>query len=313
MAVVDGTDCPADEIPRVEVEDRRQVEPSAPSNDELGRIADPPLVRGGSDEVLSEEVGSDRLVMIAHRRAFDALPHAGLQPLGLLQSNHAFPAHPVPLLAQVAVDAGTTIRTATRLMGGTNQHPELPVLLRTRRGRSPRPRIEPAAGHLEHLTEVRNRHRGLLRLDERESYSLSFAKKAAAFFRTSRSTRNRRFSFRSRRNSSRSSLVNPVRPFVRSARARSIPGAQRRLGQIEVAGDPTDRLAFVEHEPHRTRFVLVVKLPAWPPGLRRLDLRGHRNRLSEGVLDTGSSPHPLETNSVKRTVTHPLRHDARSA
>ena len=54
---------------------------------------------------------------------------------------------------------------------------------------------------------------GLLRLDERESYSLSFAKKAAAFFNTLRSTRNRRFSLRSRRSSSRFSLVKPVRPF----------------------------------------------------------------------------------------------------
>ena len=62
---------------------------------------------------------------------------------------------------------------------------------------------------------------GLLRLDPREFHRWSFAKKAAAFFRTSRSMRSSRTSLRSRANSSRSAVVRPVLPFVRSARASS--------------------------------------------------------------------------------------------
>ena len=139
-------------------------------------------------------------------------------------------------------------------MGGTNQHAQLAVPARVGRRRPTYPGIKATPRDVANLTQVSD-YGGLLRLDERESYSLSFAKKAAAFlrnssartrcsrlyqrvvreflvqqearprskvFNTSRSTHNRRFSLRSRRRSSRSSLVKPVWPFVRSARARRI-------------------------------------------------------------------------------------------
>src|SRR5207253_610373 len=61
------------------------------------------------------------------------------------------------------------------------------------------------------------------RVNQRERVASSFAKKAAAFFRISRSSRSWRFSFRSCDNSSRSAVVSPVRPLVRLARARCTP------------------------------------------------------------------------------------------
>src|SRR5262249_47035273 len=64
------------------------------------------------------------------------------------------------------------------------------------------------------------RLRGLLRLDERELHPFSFAKKAAAFFSISRSTRSSRTSLRSFASSSFSSLVSVPRLLLpASARA----------------------------------------------------------------------------------------------
>src|SRR5204863_3411633 len=79
------------------------------------------------------------------------------------------------------------------------------------------PRIEPARRDLKTPAQDRDGVVGLLHRDEPKSYRLCFAKKAAAFFRMSRSSARIRFSLRSRASSSRSAVVRPVRPFVRSA------------------------------------------------------------------------------------------------
>jgi hypothetical protein len=59
------------------------------------------------------------------------------------------------------------------------------------------PRIESTAGHGHHAAQYLNRILRLLRLDEAISHADSLAKKAAAFFRMSRSMRNRSTSRRS--------------------------------------------------------------------------------------------------------------------
>ena len=56
-------------------------------------------------------------------------------------------------------------------MRGTNQDPQLLISVRVRRRRPTRPGIKATPGHVENLTQVCERHGGLLRLDERESYS----------------------------------------------------------------------------------------------------------------------------------------------
>ena len=68
------------------------------------------------------------------------------------------------------------------------------------------------------------------------------------------------------------------------------PEPQRRLGHIQIAGDTPNRLSLIEHQSHRSCLKLIVKLPAWSPGLRRLRRRGRRIRLPESVYETGSSP-----------------------
>src|SRR5207244_7115422 len=78
---------------------------------------------------------------------------------------------------------------------------------RARRRRTRLPGVEARARHLERAAEHPHREDGLLRGDEPESHGFSFAKKAVAFFRMSRSIRSVRFSRRSRPSSSRSSVV----------------------------------------------------------------------------------------------------------
>src|SRR5207249_4361238 len=82
----------------------------------------------------------------------------------------------------------------------------------TIRGRTPLPGVEAGAADSEHAAERLHGVLGLPRGDEpKDAHRLSpsFAKKAAAFFKISRSSRSTRTSRRSRRNSSRSSLVRP--------------------------------------------------------------------------------------------------------
>ena len=186
--------------------------------------------------------------------------------------------------------AGAAVGAATRLMRGPNQHAELLSTPRVGRGGPTLPRVESASGDAEYLTEVRERHAGLLRLDERESYSLSLAKKAAAFFRTSRSTRRRRFSLRSRR-SLFSFFRRQARAPLCSIRTSPLdPVAQRGLREIEITSHLPHAPAFVEYQAHRSGLELVIKLPAWAPILGWLHHRGHRIRLSECVHEIGSSP-----------------------
>ncbi len=88
---------------------------------------------------------------------------------------------------------------------------------------------------------------GLLRRDEGKSHRLCFAKKAAAFFRMSRSSSAIRIALRSRTSSSRSAVVRPVRPFERSACACFTHWPSADGDQIQLAGHRADALALVEH------------------------------------------------------------------
>ena len=218
MAIVDGTDGPADQEPRVEIENRREIELPTAADHELGRVADPALVRCGGDEVLREHIRRDRQIVIAHRRAPKTLPRPRGEAFPLFQPNYPLPTDAMPLLEQVAMNPWTAIGAATYLMRRANQHAQLLVALGMRRFGPGVPRVEATQRHVQRPTELRDRKTGLLRSNPGKLHAWCFAKKAAAFFRISRSVRSSRFSLRRRRSSSRASVVKPVRPFVRSAR-----------------------------------------------------------------------------------------------
>ena len=104
-------------------QNRREIQLPAAANHELGRVPDPPVVRRVRHEVLREHIRRDRLVMIAHRRTFEAFPHPRRETFHLFQPNHALPTDPMALVPEVTVNAGTAVGAATRLMRGPNQHP----------------------------------------------------------------------------------------------------------------------------------------------------------------------------------------------
>ena len=68
------------------------------------------------------------------------------------------------------------------------------------------------------------------------------------------------------------------------------PGRERGRGQIQLAGDGTDRLVFVEDQANGAFLELVRELPAYAPASGIFRHAGHRIHLSEDVHETGSSP-----------------------
>src|SRR6185312_12548087 len=142
------------------------------------------------------------------------------EPLLLHQPDDPLPAHVHVLLLQLAVDARTAVVRAAALVGGVDEDLEPLVLLVVRALWPLLPGVEPRPRHTQGPAQLRCSELGLLRGDERELHAFSFAKKAAAFFRISRSSRSSRFSLRSRASSSFSSVVSVPRVLVpRFARA----------------------------------------------------------------------------------------------
>ena len=264
MPIIHGADRPADDEPRVQVQDRREIQLVAAADDELRRVADPPLIRRGGRELPIEQIGRDRLVVIAHRRELEPPPHAASQAVLLHQPDDPLAADRLAVLDQVLRECA-----GCRSCAGWPRRTRAPSraagrrAARGRRGRSATRRSH--SGDTQTPTEDRHRMPGLLRRDEREPHRLCFAKKAAAFFRMSRSSCELRFSLRSRASSSRSAVVRPVLPFVRSARARLTQSPQRRVSvrSRSRATAPT-RLALVEDQAHRAGLELISELPARP-------------------------------------------------
>ena len=66
MPVVHGADRPPHDEPREQIQDHREVElaGAAGADDELGRVADPPLIRRVGLKSPVEQIGRDGLVVI---------------------------------------------------------------------------------------------------------------------------------------------------------------------------------------------------------------------------------------------------------
>src|ERR1035437_1889339 len=158
-----------------------------------------------------------RLIVIAHRRTLEPLPSARLETVFLHQADHAFATDVLLLLDQILVNAGAAVPLPALVERGAHEDAQTSIGLRVNGLRSIPRRVEATGRDLQALTERGDRELGLLRVDPGEHYAWFLAKKAAALFRMSRSIRSSRFSLRRPASSARSSVVSPVRPFVRSA------------------------------------------------------------------------------------------------
>src|SRR5882762_8405151 len=220
-------------------------------------------------ELPIEQIRGDRLVVIAHRGAPEAFPRPGFQAVLLHQPDHPLPTDPLFLLDQILVDPRAAIPLLTRGKRRAHKHAQLPIALSVGRFGSPAPGVIAARRDTQDLTHRRNRKHRLPRVNQRKRVAGSFAKKAAAFFRISRSNRSWRLSFRSRASSSRSAVVNPVRPCERSARARvthsrsavSVKSRSRATAPTLLPSSRTSRTAWAlksSSNRRRDRRLLVV-------------------------------------------------------
>jgi site-specific DNA recombinase len=185
---------------------------------------DPEPVGRGRCEGPAHQIIRDRSGLFAAGAAHHPPARHADQARSPHEASHSLPAAArLRDLRQLRVDPRSAIGPTAARVNLTNARRQRSVGYRTRGGRTFPPGVVAAARHAERPTQERDWEVGLLRLDEAKhryrSGSLSLAKKAAAFFRRSRSIRSPRFSVRSRRSSSRSAVVSPSlrRPASRSA------------------------------------------------------------------------------------------------
>src|SRR5436305_13537947 len=157
--------------------------------------------------------------MVAHCRALEPLAGARLQPVLLHQPIDALATDPLLPLDEILVNPRTAVPLPAFFDRGPHKNLEPSISPRVRGLGSATRGVEAARRHVQVLTELGDWKLGPFRVDPGEDYAWCLAKKAAAFFRMSRSMRNSRLSLRSCVSSARSSVVRPVRPLVRSARA----------------------------------------------------------------------------------------------
>jgi hypothetical protein len=147
MAISDGTDGPPYDEPREQIQYGGQIQLATLADDELGRVPDPPSIRTFRRKRATEQVGGDRLIVIAHRRARVPLPRPGDQAVFLHQADHSLAAHRLLLPDQVLVDAWTAVAAFALRERRPHEHLQPTILPRARRVGPSTPRVEPTARH----------------------------------------------------------------------------------------------------------------------------------------------------------------------
>ena len=80
MAVIHGTQRPADDEPGMQIHDGRQIQLGAAADEELRRVADPTLIRTLGDEPSLEHTAGDGLIVIAHLVEWNRFRTRALSP-----------------------------------------------------------------------------------------------------------------------------------------------------------------------------------------------------------------------------------------
>src|SRR5215213_5618929 len=267
---------PADHPPAVHVEHHRQVEEAGPGR-HVGDVGHPEAVRRRGRERALHQIGRGGGVALAPT---DPRPFASVAPLqpGLAeQPGHSLARARHAGVPQFGPDPRRAVRAPALLVDRPDPLAEPLVGTGPRGGRPFPPGVVPAPRDTQQAAHRSHREVGLLRLDERERRyriaSLSLAKKAAAFFRISRSWRSVRTSRRRWRSSSRPPCVSPSRAppstsarrtrvrSVRSAIPRSLATAPRDLSlrrasctaSASTAGGYRGRVCDTRTPPHRHR------------------------------------------------------------
>jgi hypothetical protein len=212
---------PADDAAAEAIDDDCEIEPALPSA-QVGDVGDPQPVRGRRREVALHEVVGDAHAWHADRRATTAPLDDAADAVLAHQPLHALATDRDVVGSQVAVDARRAVSATACDVQLPDPLEQSSITERSRRRWPRRPGVEAGTADAEDAAERLDWMVGPLRSDEPKDahrLPLSRAKKAAAFFKISRSSSSTLTCLRNRRSPSRSSLVKPSRtPASISAR-----------------------------------------------------------------------------------------------
>ena len=189
---------------------------------DIGYIGHPEHIRPRRGERAGHLVRGRALPPIADRRRNPRPPTDATHAGPAHEPGDALPAHPPASRDEFGMDARRPIRATRVHMNGPNLLESLLVRADAATPAALPPRIVPAGRDLQHTAQGGQGMGGSVRRHEFEDLDgiepVSRANQAAAFSRIVRSSRRRAFSRRSRRSSSRSTVVSPSarRPSSRS-------------------------------------------------------------------------------------------------
>jgi hypothetical protein len=212
-------DLPADDAPRVQVEDDREVH-EAGDGAQVGQVRDPDLVRRRHLELALDQIRCDGVRVPRLRRGDEAAPRARVQTGLAHQARHALPTDAMPGSAQLGMDTRAAVATAAGREGGTDVGREGFVPTCAVRHRALSPGVVARRGDAERTAHERDGVDAHVGRNRRVHHDWFLAKYAAVFFRKSRSCSAVRSSRRSRTSSARSSVVSaPCGSFFSSTSA----------------------------------------------------------------------------------------------
>src|SRR3989442_1790589 len=202
---------PADNTPREQVQDGREVGPAL-SGPDVGDVGHPDLVGRRGREVPVELIRRDRMRVPRVGRHTEGPLSLALETFLSHQARHALTPDLLAIGLEILVDARTPVGLAARSVRRSNLDFERGIFLSPETQTASAPGVEARGRDQERPAQHSHGVRRLLRLDEPELHWLSFTKKAAAFFSISRSIRSCRASRRSATSSARSAVVNAPAP-----------------------------------------------------------------------------------------------------
>src|SRR5712691_2464155 len=211
---------PAHHLAREQIHQDRQIQPPR-----LGRnkrdIPHPDAIGSADAEGAVEQVIRDRVTVTRLRGHPKAARAAGFNPRLPPQPRHPMAPADDATRLQRAPGLHRPIRFATFAVYALDSNEQRPVFAHAPALRARFPRVETAAAYPQQATQAAHRMLSSLRFDKHVSQLDSLAKKAAAFFKMSRSSRSRSFSRFSRVSSSASSGCWPRPGNARVPRDRS--------------------------------------------------------------------------------------------
>src|SRR5208282_3204472 len=239
---------PADDLPRVQIENDRQVQPTLARGD-IRQVGGPHLIRALRLEVLVEPVRRHRQGVLGVRGRLEPPLVPAVQPVLPHQPLHPPFAHRNAAPLELLIDPRRPIRSPGLLVDLADALQQLALAQPFLRPVASLPGREATVTHLQRHAQHLQRIRVAMLFNKRVPHSDSLAKYAAAFFTISISIFSRATSARSREISICSGVIGL--PF---SALPSLPSACAFTQlRIDCSGTPISRATLRTASPPRTR------------------------------------------------------------